>query len=250
MKKFVILGVLAVLCMPIRECAAWRAYNDLCWTNSQVNNNITVYTRNEGGVLVDYATGSNLTATLTVNAGGDGPYTDQGTQPIAGTDAHTVFNGIVNTTGLISYGDTDVTLTFENLDPAEKYDVVVFGDRNSTSYGQPNQYARITKYTISDVVAFQNESSVGARVTTTIVKDDSTIVTNGYNALKDGFVGRYTQIEPGTDGDLVITVSDGGSNSAPKFYVSAVLIKTVPEPLPVLVCGIGILLAALRLRKR
>ncbi len=82
----------------------FTAYNDLAWSAGQVNDKITLYTTGQGGLLKDYLTGANTPVTLTI-AGGyvvSGTLT-QGSNANTGTDAYSIFNGIVNSVGLISY---------------------------------------------------------------------------------------------------------------------------------------------------
>ena len=197
--------------------APFAAYNDLAWAEGQRSLNITTYTRGEGGALKNYADGATLGATLTLNMGGDFTGPTMGAEPAAGTDAANVFGGIVDCLGLISYGATDLTLTFSGLDPALLYEVVVFGNRNKPDYTD-----RITKNAISGADAFVNASSSGTAFSGP--SDTSTAVVNGYNT-QNGHVARFIDVEPGTDGEFQILVYDNESPTKPKFYVSAVMLK-------------------------
>ncbi|MBN1674527.1 MAG: chitobiase/beta-hexosaminidase C-terminal domain-containing protein [Kiritimatiellae bacterium] len=188
------------------------AYNDLCWTNTQLSANITVYTRSEGGPLVDSNTGNPLACTLSLDDGGGGPYLTQGAGPAAGTDAYAVFNGKVDCAGLISYG-ANITLTIAGLDPSLRYEFVLFGNRDN-----PDYTARITKATLSDVVDFVNESSAGLAAP----GDATTQICNGWNR-ENGYVVRYTNVDPGPDGDLVLTLADNDS----KFYANALMLRAI-----------------------
>ena len=135
------------------------AYNDLSWSAGQVNNNITVYTTGQSGLLKDYVTGIDTTVAITI-AGGtiDGMNTPiQGSNANSGTDAYNVFSGIVDNLGLISYSATNLTFTFTGLDPNLSYEFVLFGNRNNASYT-----TRFTTTAISDVESFTNSSTPGA----------------------------------------------------------------------------------------
>jgi len=226
-RVFSVLVVCSVMLLaPSVWAAGFTAYNDLCWTNGQTAQNITTYTRAQGGLLQDHATGSNTPVTVTINNGGSGPYTAQGVDAASGTDAHSVFAGKVDGAGLISYGATDLTLTFSGLNSDLPYELAAFGNRDNPTYGLVGQH-RVTKYRISGADSFKNISSAGSGFSG--VDDDSTIVTNGYNT-DTGYIGRFGGINPGADGQFVLTVEDGGSFSMPttkRFYVNAFMLKEV-----------------------
>ncbi|MBN1672145.1 MAG: carbohydrate-binding protein [Kiritimatiellae bacterium] len=198
---------------------AFVAYNDLAWTNGQLAVRITHYTRGESGLLVDYATGSNTPVTLTVSAGGSGPILTQGANASAGTDAADVFAGKVDAGGLVGYASSDLVLAFSGLDPARRYEVVLFGNRDVPSYA-----ARTTTTVIGNVATFVNASSAGAAIGTTAVSDDTATIGNGWNTT-NGWVARFTQIDPGADGDMTLTVSDNDT----KFYVNALMLRALDE---------------------
>ncbi|MBN1674123.1 MAG: lamin tail domain-containing protein [Kiritimatiellae bacterium] len=198
----------------------FEAYNDLCWSNGQTAANITLLTRGQTGFLVDYNNGQTTPVRLTINDGGGGPYPEQGVPPASGTDAYGVFNGKVDCAGLVSYG-TDLTLQVDYLDPELRYELVLFGNRGVSTYTD-----RLTTYTISGVDGFSNESTSGAGPA-----DAATVICNGWNT-QNGYVARYTNIDPGADGAFSVTLSD----SATRFYLNALMLKAArPEPtVPVL----------------
>jgi alkaline phosphatase len=134
------------------------AYNDLGWQTGQLSNRITTYTTGASGFLKDYSTGSDTGVRLAISGGYVGGTTvSQGGNASSGTDANGVFNGIVDSVGLISYSATNLIFTFTGLDPTLRYEVVLFGNRNNTSYA-----GRTTTTTLSDVVGFTNASTPGA----------------------------------------------------------------------------------------
>ena len=194
----------------------FTAYNDLCWASGQVAANIARYSTGDAGLLVDYETGSPLPVTLTV-AGGN-PYV-LGANAAAGTDADEVFGGVVDCTGVIGYSAENLTLRFAGLATNLVYELVLFGNRDNPGY-----IDRLSTLALSGVDAFRNESSVGTDFAGPA--DASTVVCNGWNT-DNGYVVRFVGIEPGADGELLVTVSDATS----KFYANAVMLKgTLPAP--------------------
>ena len=166
--------------------------------------------------MKDYATGIDTTVTLTIAGGYVNATTlTQGTNANSGTDAYTVFNGIVNSVGLIGYSATNLTFTFTGLDPSLTYEFVFFGNRNNASYTD-----RMTTTAISDVSYFTNTSTAGTDFSGP--SDPSVTIVNGYNTV-NGYVARFTNINPGPDGDMLITVSSDDSH----FYANALMLKAV-----------------------
>jgi hypothetical protein len=184
-------------------------------------NRITTYTTAAGGgggvpggTLVDYDTATPTRVTLTV-AGGSflgSAHASQGAEPAVGTDAHAIFGGKVNLVGVLSYSTIPATLSFSGLDPASRYTVVLFNNRDA--------YAgtRWTDYVISGVAGFSNTSSPGATKLFTAVGDDTTRISAMNTAT--GYVARYADIDPGSDGSFVITI--GGERP----YVNAVMLQS------------------------
>ena len=111
----------------------------------------------------------------------------------------------------------DLILTFSDLDPEKEYEVVLFGNRDKAAYSN-----RVTRFIISGHDEFQNKSTSGAVFSGPA--DTSTVIVNGNNTT-DGYVARFSKVEPGSDGSFTITVTDGGSAIPPKFYVNALMLK-------------------------
>ncbi|MBN1674517.1 MAG: VCBS repeat-containing protein [Kiritimatiellae bacterium] len=208
----------------------FTAYNDLGWTNGQLDVNITWYTTDTGpdappagnaGCLLDYPSGQLVPAAVTVSGGGWqwASVDTQGEDALAGTDADAVFGGVVDCLGLINYLNepTNLTIACRGLNPALRYEVVLFGNRAMPAYTD-----RISMITISDVASFANWSTPGADFAGTT--DDSVRISHGDNTA-NGYVARFTKIDPGPDGDLLLTVSDGGSAEPPKFYANALMLR-------------------------
>ena len=211
--------------------AAFTAYNDLAWLAGQTTAKITTYTSpNDGGslpasgALVDYDTGQTLGATLTV-AGGDG-IQSYGKHPASGTDAYGVFNGVVNCDGQLSYNATDdLVLTFAGLDPSLAYELVLYCDRSGNNYVDANSRYQVA--TLSGADGFVNQSTAGTEILTSAVADDTTKYNAGLNRL-NGYVTRFVNIDPGSDGEIVLTV-DRDSALMHYTYANAVMLKATPK---------------------
>ncbi|KPJ74626.1 MAG: hypothetical protein AMJ54_16870, partial [Deltaproteobacteria bacterium SG8_13] len=187
----------------------FTAYNDCVYdptTNSYIGVNVTTFGVGSGfggsttGELVDQATGdpTGVTATLTQSGGVVWqPSTSSGGADTAvGTDAYNTFNGLADMTGVIYYGSSGwyVDLTFTGLNPARTYSFATSASRNSSSYTTRN-----TRYTISDVDAATNASSAGANVI-----NESSVWFNTGDNHNEGYVARWTGIQPGADGSFTV----------------------------------------------
>lgn len=117
-----------------------------------------------------------------------------------GSDAAAVFEGKVDLTGNISYGDAPgwhVDLTFSGLDPKRKYTFAGTADRAGGS-----GYAdRVTNWRILGATSYSYRSSNGARK----IANDSVEFSTGSNL--NGDVARWTNILTGPNGTFVIRAS-------------------------------------------
>ncbi|MGI6209895.1 MAG: InlB B-repeat-containing protein, partial [Anaerolineae bacterium] len=205
---------LVVFASPPVEAQApysWVAYNDLAWATGQPEAKITKYTitGSTSGTLVDYGTGSpvsaqvqiSLSGSMTVTASGD----RAGSEPASGTDAYDTFHGIVDSTGLVVYtgGSWSVTLTFTGLDPARTYTFATTANRDG---GYSDRYSR---FTISGADSATNASTPGV----TVISNESVAFNTGENTA-EGYVARWTGIQPGSDGSFTVTVAPHQGNSA------------------------------------
>jgi len=192
----------------------FTAYNDLAWASGQLSNNITLWTREERGLLVDYANGKAVSAFLTVNNGGSGPITSQGANAVGGTDAANLFSNRVDCTGLIGYGGTNVVLTFTGLSPDWRYELALFGNRDAPTYTD-----RYSTFTISNTLTFVNRSSDTVAISSDRMTNDTARMVTGDNTAA-GLLARYTDITV-SGGRLDLTVHD----SAGTPYVNAFMLK-------------------------
>ena len=198
------------------------AFNDLAWFSNQISDNITTFTRTEDGFLKHYNTGATTDLAICITGGAStGPAL--GGAITSGSDAYGVFDGNVDTKGVISGTNTVLEIEFSDLDSDTRYDIIVFGNRDKTTYTN-----RTTEVTISysgngtGLEDFINESTVGVAYSGTA----STIIPNGYNP--DGYVARFSGIKPNTSGGINIIVSAPIPSSGvadQKFYVNAVMLK-------------------------
>ncbi|MBN1670083.1 MAG: hypothetical protein JXR37_03575, partial [Kiritimatiellae bacterium] len=140
--------------------------------------------------------------TLTVT-GGDGPIESQGAHPAAGTDAHGVFDGKVDGASTLSYSTADLALTLNGLDPALRYELVLYCDRGRSAYSGAD--SRWHYGTLSGADSFANASTAGTDRLTTVTANDTTKYNAGYNNPA-GYVARYTEIAPGADGEVRLTL--------------------------------------------
>ena len=199
----------------------FTAYNDLHWAAAQPAANITVYSTTNGngtatdaGALVDYETGATAEVSLSV-AGGNrlDTHATQGANADSGTDADAVFAGKLDAVGLVAYGASPaLTLAFAGLDPDTRYELVLFGNR-AGGYAD-----RLTTATISGVAGFGNRSTSGADFAGSA--DSSVTICNGENTA-NGYVARFTDIQPAAGQDMVITVD---SPSA-QYYANALMLR-------------------------
>jgi hypothetical protein len=195
---------------PVPE-TTWTAYNDSVYQDPQfIAPNVTTVAIGRGNVysqttnLLNFATGEDTAVTAT--------YTEFLTQGsvswspgniasyVAGSEAAALFDGKVDLTGNISYGDAPgwyVDLTFTGLDPSRQYSFFATADRAGGS-----GYAdRVTNWKILGASTYAYAGSPGARK----VGDDSAEFSTGSNIAGD--VAGWTNIVTGPNGAFVIRSS-------------------------------------------
>ena len=98
-------------------------------------------------------------------------------------------------TGVIYYGSSGwyVDLTFTGLDPAKTYTFATSASRNGSTYTLRN-----TRYTISSVAA-TNASTAGVNVI-----NESSVWFNTGDNHNEGYVARWTDIQPESDGSFTV----------------------------------------------
>jgi hypothetical protein len=180
----------------------WTAYNDCSGTNS-ITNTTNILGVSGSGTLKNFGTGaalSGVTATFT-SSGGPVVTTSTATGVASGTDAYNTFDGKANIVGGVQYGSSGwyEVLTISGLDTARAYTFATSANRAGGS-----TYAnRITRFTISSVDGATNASTSGTTIKTTAFTKDTTTFSTGENT-STGYVARWTGIQPGSDGTIVV----------------------------------------------
>ncbi len=212
----------------VETTVGWSAYNDCVYDptralaatdpNGQLVHykaaNVTTYGVGSGfppsgsgytssGILLDQATGAptGVTASLTQSGGVTwqpdiSSSWNGGYDTATGTDARNTFGGIADMTGVIYYGSSGwwVDLTFTGLDPARQYTFATSSSRANSAYT-----ARVTRYTLSGADAATNASTAGVTVV-----DNLTVAFNTGDNHSQGYVARWTGIQPGSDGSFKV----------------------------------------------
>jgi len=190
----------------------WVAYNDCVFKDAQViADNVTTFAigrtnvHPETGNLIKFSDGSDTGVTITfsefktvgsLNWAGDAAQFDEG------SDAAEIFNDIVDASGNISYGDAPgwyLDLIIEGLDTGGLYTFVGSVNRN----GGADYEDRVTNWTIMGADSFAYASSEDAQK----VSEDSVEFSTGVNNV--GYVAKWTDINPGDDGEIVIRTTHG-----------------------------------------
>jgi len=204
--------------------ANWTAYNDCVYDTTQhevainpngqlvhyIAANVTTFGVGSGfsgstsGELVDIATGigTGVTATLTQSGGvvwqPDASSNWYGGYDTAvGTDARNTFGGIADMTGVTYYGSSAgwyVDLVFTGLNPDKKYTFAT-----SAARCKPTYTTRYSVYSISGADSVANASTSGVNVTS-----DTEVWFNTGDNYNDGYVARWTNVEPGSDGSFSV----------------------------------------------
>jgi len=234
-------GVALVLLMTSAAPAGFICYNDFGGTGSGYSGgNVTAFTGATGGTLIDYDTGASTGITMALDTGGGYWFRDEGGMT-AGTPAYDVFNGKVNVAGQMGNANASpYVITFTGLDPSGLYEVVLFGDR---SFFDPPTGATLNVYTISDTETASSFTNVSSG--TISGANNETATMNVGNNTPTGYIGHYTNIRSGSDGDFRITVTAAGGDSAWRLNAMALM----PEPATLALLGLGLAGCLRRFRK-
>jgi hypothetical protein len=219
----------AVWLLGISWTYGFVAYNDH-EPGPDTHVNTTTYGANSvaSGLLKDIATGEFTTVTLTTSAS-DVSYESQTGVPADGTDAALLFGGYVDfSTGhphsLALSGNRTYTHHFSGLDSSRRYDFAGTAVRGNTGYTD-----RWTLVTLQGAVSFRPAHSTGLGVVTTGLASNQVAIWTGENHRPDqGFIARWTDIDPGSDGTFEVIstqylgptpgVGTGNSSSGSKGY--------------------------------
>jgi hypothetical protein len=118
---------------------------------------------------------------------------------------------IVDMRGISELGSADsfAKVTFNNLDPTKVYNITLTANRDKSAY----QDQRYTRVTIEGGNDYQNESSQGVIINSNASVSFST----GYNT-ENGYVARWVNIRPGSDGSFSIKSEWDQSQDGSKGY--------------------------------
>jgi hypothetical protein len=221
MKRRVLGMALVVFASATMARADWTAYNDCIGvsdTATMTDNtaaNASKYYRGQSGLLKDFATGTSVSASVTVNTTGNtqGPGGGAPSAFAAGTDAASIFSGKVDlTNGVIYYGDSGwtVDLVFTGLNSTSQYALATTFDRGRSDYTD-----RWSVVSIQDADAYTYASSAG-----TWKVSDSAVSIQSYNTA-NGYVAKWTGIKAGADGDFTIRFTQAANTPGVQIPVGA-----------------------------
>jgi len=215
----------------------FTAYNDVCYSSTSghpaLQPNVTTYNIGSGspgpagGLLLDKSTGTSTGVTVTLTQSGSVVW-----QPDPVTGAATAMRDrrtkclrsatTASLMGTVYYGSTGwwVDVSFTGLNPAATYEFVTTANRNDATYTD-----RLTKYTISGADAYTNASSTGTTIGSGGV---STTLCTGYNTV-NGYVARWTGINPGADGSFTVRAEAGSSQYKAYAFDAFKLVEVPPR---------------------
>ena len=224
--------------VPVAE-AEWVAYNDcIRQTGDSTAANVTDwtvysgYTDNNTGILLDFATGSDVgmpTVTFTMNTATPvQTHIDYGDNFTVSTPAHTIFDQKVDFSGTILQHSSSigwwVEIEFTGLDPTRKYTFVGSAVRIS-----PSDLDRISLFTIKDAATYVNNSGYHTIGDPIWVGTDTTKFLAVGNAT-EGVVVRWDDIEPGADGDFTVRAeadSSAGSQGRRAYPLAGFMLEAL-----------------------
>ncbi len=252
--------VIAVTCLALTSLASadFTAYNDFV-TDYTTAANVTQWGYSASGpqALKDQATGATVTPTMTMTYYHmSNNTTGPAGEIAAGTDAATIFGGLVSTKNKVDaynsgyIGDWYATLGFKDLNPAKTYNLAAVIDRGKVDYANN----RWTLISVEDADGSTYASSSGAyQVSPTAVSIDS------YNTV-NGYVAMWTGIQSGADGAFTLRFAPAIDAELPEEYratnqdgrgyaPAGIMLQEVPEPASMALLAMGGL-ALLRRRKK
>jgi hypothetical protein len=195
----------------------WVAYNDCVHEAGQfIADNVTTYAigrtnpHPESGELIRVADGGSTGVTATFvefKTAGSLNWAKDAATFDEGSDAAELFGEYVDPSGNISYGDAPgwyLDLIIEGLDPDGSYTFAGTVNRN----GGADYEDRISNWRIMSADFFTYASSEDAHK----VAEDTVEFSTGVNA--EGLVAKWTNIDPGDDGEIVIRTTHGVGEEA------------------------------------
>ncbi len=215
--------------------ATWVAYNDCVLAGTPANpanTNAIKCSENATGALRRFDTGVNTGVTVSVTTTGTNVIvldtsSNRGAIPNAGTDAYQTFYGFANMLGGVQLNArlATVTVTFTGLDAGKTYTYATSANRNLTTN------VNRTFISIQDVnnTSLVNESTEGASISSVGLSNDTTSFVTANNSA-NGYVARWSGIQPGPDGDFVVVYSVDTSSGQTTAYGPSVFLLAEEEP--------------------
>lgn len=204
---------------------------------SQAWENITMITTPVGGSglpssgeLIDYNTGNATPVTLSVRGGSYQGNIDawSGEEPFQGTDAWEAFGQVLNSRGTITYVNTPndrLTLDFRGMQSSKNYIITFYANRNK------HEWNRASTVTLIGADNFVNMSSNGSDERGEPVFGDAFSPNTKLPADNTylGYIARFANVNPGSDGMVTLTVSFAGveGHEFKGKYGSAVMIQEI-----------------------
>ena len=156
------------------------------------------------GLLRDSTTGATTSILLQTQANGVTFESVVGT-PAVGTDAHTIFNGWVDSTSqanssIALFGPDTYTHTFSGMNPDRSYEFAGTSIRGEVGYTN-----RWTLVTIVGAIRSRLRIAAAWESSATVCLPTRLRLWTGENHLPDqGFVAQWKEIDPGADGTFQI----------------------------------------------
>ena len=209
--------------------ATFIAYHDFgATTGEESTGNITTHQSGTGSAveldtspkeLINYADGSPTGVFFSVDGANamDARNAGQTSPPDVGTPADPLFNvpGLNLSNGVVyeggDGGEDATTYTLTGLNPAGLYDIAFYGNRNAGADG-------VERFTLGGADSAVNSSSTG------IISDFVTDMETRPNQTA-GNVVRWTEIDPGADGEITITVDPEVTSPSNIAYLSAMRLE-------------------------
>jgi len=219
---------------PVEE---WVSYHDLgATTGYESTGYITTHQSGAGGSsvaldtgtkgLIAYQDGAETGVGFRIEGGPvmDSRNAGEYAPPDGGTPAATLFAvaGLNLNNGAITRQENPVVFVISGMNPSNRYDLAVYGNRTLTADG-------LETFTLEGAVSAVNTSSTG------VVSD---FISEMPTRPNPGNYVRWTEINPGSDGTITMSVDpEVAGNIA---YLSAVRLEKLPGSYPVPVTALGI----------
>lgn len=252
MIRSICITIVALAALTTCSQAGLIIYEDVSETpgNDAVNvNHAHIYSATSSG-LKDFVTGATTSVGMIGTTGVNQGLTSSVLAVAAGTDYADTFGGVFDISGgLAAYYNRPIvdgvynwTFSISGLDPALQYEIALASNcnANNTTYAGANQWK--ANFTIEGVDSFVNASTAGTLIGTKNVANDTASIVQ-INQV-NGYVPRFSNINPGSDGVITIRVTGDAVNPAfpgaqPGVYLNGFRLAEVPEPATMALLALG-----------